>query len=191
MPDHSDQEIVEKAVGGDMMAFRRLVERHHAFVYKLAFRFVGARGDAEDITQESFIRLWKNLNRYRPEIKLTTWLYKIVTNLCLDFLKSTYNRQTKRSVELDDHKGAISEWSADQSLLDEELRAAVEKLTADFSPKQKAVFVLRDLEDLTMLEISKILSMSPGKVKSNLYYARKKMGELIIVYYQMKKPAKP
>ncbi|MEX2231619.1 MAG: RNA polymerase sigma factor [Cyclobacteriaceae bacterium] len=191
MPDHSDQEIVEKALGGDMRAFRLLVERHQSLVYKLAYRFVGARGDAEDITQETFIRLWKNLNRYRPEIKLTTWLYKIVANLCLDFLKSKYNRQTKRSVELDDHRGMSSEWSADQSLLDKELRSAVEKLTRDFSPKQKAVFVLRDLEDLTMQEIAEILSMSAGKVKSNLYYARKKMGELIALYYQMKTPAKP
>lgn len=191
MPDSSDQEIVEKAVGGDAKAFRQLVEKHQSFVYKLAHRFVGERDDAEDITQESFIRLWKNLNRYRPEIKLTTWLYKIVTNLCLDFSKSKYNRQSNRSVELDDHRGMISAWSADQSLLDEELRLAVEKLTADFSPKQKAVFVLRDLEDLSMQEISEILSMSPGKVKSNLYYARKKMSELISVYYQVKKPAKP
>jgi RNA polymerase sigma-70 factor (ECF subfamily) len=191
MPEYSDQEIVEKAISGDMRAFRRLVERHQSFVYKLAYRFVGTRGDAEDITQESFIRLWKNLNRYRAEIKLTTWLYKIVTNLCLDVLKSKYNRQTKRSVELNDQSGMISEWSADQPLLDEELRTAVEKLTADFSPKQKAVFVLRDLEDLTMQEIAEILYMSPGKVKSNLYYARKKMGEMIAMYYQMKKPARP
>jgi RNA polymerase sigma-70 factor, ECF subfamily len=190
MPSYSDREIVEKANAGDIRAFRLLVERHQAFVYSLSYRFVGTVGDAEDIAQESFIRLWKNLSLYRTEVKLTTWLYKIVTNLCLDFLKSRYNKNRKRMVDLEDRAGMISEWNADQPILDEELLVAVEKITADLSPKQKAVFVLRDLEDLPMQEIAKILSMSPGKVKSNLYYARKKVGEKITVYYETKKPAK-
>jgi RNA polymerase sigma-70 factor, ECF subfamily len=100
MSDRSDQEIVEDARRGNAFAFRHLVEKHQAFVYRLAYRFVGTVGDAEDITQESFIRLWKNLNRYRADVKLTTWLYKIVTNLCMDYLKSSHNRRAKRTIEL-------------------------------------------------------------------------------------------
>jgi RNA polymerase sigma-70 factor, ECF subfamily len=191
MPLASDQEIVEKALAGDMQAFRRLVERHQRFVYALAYRMVGTVGDAEDITQETFIRLWKNLSRYRCEIKLTTWLYKITTNLCLDFLKSAYNKHTKRTLDLDDHRGMFSAWPADQPLLSEELAVALEKISAELSPKQKAVFVLRDMEDLPMPEIGQILSLSSGKVKSNLYYARKKVGELIAKHYETTKPVKP
>lgn len=191
MPLASDQEIVEKALAGDMQAFRQLVERHQRFVYALAYRMVGTVGDAEDITQETFIRLWKNLSRYRHEIKLTTWLYKITTNLCLDFLKSAYNKHTKRTLDLDDHRGMFSVWSADQPLLSEELAVALEKISAELSPKQKAVFVLRDMEDLPMPEIGQILSLSSGKVKSNLYYARKKVGELIAKHYETTKPVKP
>lgn len=191
MPLASDQEIVEKALAGDMQAFRQLVERHQRFVYALAYRMVGTVGDAEDITQETFIRLWKNLSRYRHEIKLTTWLYKITTNLCLDFLKSAYNKHTKRTLDLDDHRGMFSAWPADQPLLSEELAVALEKISAELSPKQKAVFVLRDMEDLPMPEIGQILSLSSGKVKSNLYYARKKVGELIAKHYETTKPVKP
>lgn len=191
MPDLSDRELVEKAVAGDTQAFRVLVEKHQSFVYTLAYRIVHSAADAEDITQEAFIRLWKNLNKYRPEIKLTTWLYKIVTNQCLDFLKSGYKKRARRMDKLEHHTAAAGDGAADQSLLDEELRLAVEKMTSDLTPKQKAVFVLRDIEDLTTEEICEALSMSAGTVKSNLYYARKKIGEMLSMFYQTKKPVSP
>ncbi len=187
MSDRSDQEIVESARNGDMRAFRELVERHQAFVYRVAFRFIGTTADAEDITQGSFIRLWKNLNRYRPEVKLTTWLYKIVTNLSLDLLKSQHIRLTKQMVDSHHDLNIAAQSTADQPLIHEELRIAIDKLTAQLSPKQKAVFVLREFEQVTMPEIENILSMDAGQVKSNLYYARKKVSEMITRYYEMKK----
>ena len=190
-PERSDQEIVEEARRGNAQAFRHLVERHQRFVYRVAYRFVVRVADAEDITQEVFIRLWKNLHRYRAEVKLTTWLYKIVTNLCLDFLKSRQNRRASDTVELADYKGMFSAFTADQPLIDEELYDVVDRVTADLSPKQRAVFVLRDMEGMTMPEISEILSMDSGHVKSNLYYARKKVSEFITLYYQTKKEPKP
>ena len=191
MPDPSDQHIIAKAITGDGPAFRQLVERHQGFVYRLACRFVGTVGDAEDITQEAFIRLWKNLHRYKPEIKVTTWLYKIVTNLCLDFLKSRDNRSSKRMTDIYEHSEIPSNSTTDQPILTEELLLAVERLTAELGPKQKAVFILRDLEEVEVGEIAQILSMDAGQVKSNLYYARRKIGDLINVYYQTRKAEKP
>lgn len=190
MPDYSDHEIVQKAVGGDMQAFRRLVERHQSFAYRVAYRFVGTVTDAEDITQESFVRLWRNLKNYRPEVRLTTWLYKIVANLCLDLLKSRYNQSVKRSVGLNDFRGGFSQSEADQDILSEELNIALEAIAGDLSPKQKVVFVLRDLQGLSMEEIETMLSMSAGNVKSNLYYARKRIAEMLEQYYAIKKPVK-
>ena len=184
MPTLSEPEVIAKAVSGDSDAFRLLVEKHQAFVISLSYRFVGNRNDAQDIAQETFLRLWKNLARYRAEVKLTTWLYKIVTNLCLDFLKSKHGRQVRNKDALH-HDFAIADpTGADQGLMNEELRVAILKLTEELTPKQKAVLVLRDLEELPVQEVSDILSMSPGNVKSNLYYARIKMSELIRQYYQ-------
>ena len=191
MPDLSDRELVEKAVAGDTQAFRALVEKHQSFVYTVAYRILASVADAEDITQETFIRLWKNLKRYRPEIKITTWLYRIVTNLCLDFLKSTHGKHSRRMDKVEHHARVASGGSSDQPVLEEELRMAVEKIANELTPKQKAVFVLRDVEDLSTQEICEVLSMSSGNVKSNLYYARKRIGELLSAFYQIKKPVKP
>jgi RNA polymerase sigma-70 factor (ECF subfamily) len=190
MPDFSDSEFVEKAIAGDTKAFRVLVERNQSFVYTLAYRFVGNVNDAEDIAQETFVRLWKNLHRYKPEIKLTTWLYKIVTNLCFDHLKSGYHKKAKRMVDVEGHREMEGGWSADQLIMKDELHKALELLTGELTPKQKAVFVLRDIEDLSTDEVCRILSMSSGNMKSNLYYARKRMGEMITLFYQTKKSGK-
>jgi RNA polymerase sigma-70 factor (ECF subfamily) len=93
--------------------------------------------------------------------------------------------------KLELYTAVASNGAPDQSVLDEELRIAVEKMTKDLTPKQKAVFVLRDIEDLTTQEICEILSMPSGTVKSNLYYARKKIGEMLLIFYQIKNPVKP
>ena len=96
MPAAVAPALIEKAQGGDQYAFRKIVEAHQGFAYAVAFKFVASRVEAEDITQEAFIKLWKNIAKYRPEIKLTTWLYKIIMNLSLDLLKSTIAKSNSR-----------------------------------------------------------------------------------------------
>jgi RNA polymerase sigma-70 factor (ECF subfamily) len=187
MPNLSESEVIEKAIAGDAHAFRLLVERHQAFAYSLSYRFVSSYDDAADIAQEAFIRLWKNIARYRAEVKLTTWLYKIITNLCLDYLKSKHRKHHNNVRSVDDFHSITDPMDADQSLLDEEFRKLVFEMTKELTPKQKAVFILRDMEELEMKEISEILSMSTGNVKSNLYYARVKMSELVKKCYREKK----
>jgi RNA polymerase sigma-70 factor, ECF subfamily len=187
MPNLSESDIIAKAIAGDTYAFRLLVEKHQTFAYSLSCRFLSSQDDAADVTQEAFIRLWKNISKYRPEIKLTTWLYKIITNLCLDHLKSRHRKRFKDMVEIGDHHEIIDPSGADQLLLSEEFRILLFQMASELTPKQKAVFILRDLEELEIKEVSDILSMSAGNVKSNLYYARVKMSELIKKCYQERK----
>ncbi len=189
MPISTDREVIERAMAGDTLAFRELVEKHQGFAFSVSFRFVANSSEAEDITQEAFIRLWKHLPKYRFEIKLTTWLYKIVSNLCLDYLKSRHGRRRRQWSSVDDQDDVPAAFSADASLLEEEFRANVVKMTEALTPKQKAVFILRDLEELPVKEVSEILSMSTNNVKSNLYHARLRMGELISKYSLIPKPA--
>lgn len=185
MPEPVERQIVEKAMAGDRAAFRQLVEKHQGFVYRVAYRFVRTRSDAEDVTQETFVRLWRHMSRYRKEVRLTTWLYKIVTNLCLDMLKSAHTRHSRQSMDAASYAeagGAV----ADEGVLHDELRSAVEEIMNTLSPKQKAVFILRDMEDRSVDEIEEILGMSAGQIKSNLYYARRKVSEDLALYYSRK-----
>jgi RNA polymerase sigma-70 factor, ECF subfamily len=182
-----ESEIIEKAAAGDMRAFRSLVEKHQSFVLRLAYRFVRNTGDAEDITQDAFIRLWKNLPKYRPEIKLTTWMYTIVTNLCLDYLRSPRFKNSRSTSTVEVEMKIASTSKSDQALVHEELRNVILKLTEELTPKQKAAFVLRDLEELDVEEVCTILNESATKVKSNLYHARQRMSELIQKYYRTNK----
>ena len=83
-----DLNTLVAAQNEDPKAFQKIVETHLDFAYAVAFRMTGIREEAEDIVQEAFIRLWKNMHKYRPEIKIGTWLYTIITRLCLDYFKS-------------------------------------------------------------------------------------------------------
>ena len=184
MPEPLSYELIQDAVRGSHKAFRTIVEKHQAFVYAVAFRFVNDEQDAEDIAQEVFVRLWKSLHTYRQEVKLTTWLYKIVTNRCLDFLKSRHGRQRKNKVEVDKGNHIQDHITPEKELQQQELKRIIQEAAEELTPKQRAVFILRDLEGLTTEEVSETLSMSAGNIKSNLFYARQKMSEKLRAYYQ-------
>ncbi|MEO7988441.1 MAG: RNA polymerase sigma factor [Chryseolinea sp.] len=182
---YSDElNLIEKVQRGDSQAFRKLVEMHQRFAYSVAFRFTGNAADAEDITQEVFIKLWKNLGKYKQGIKLTTWLYQIITNHCLDYLKSASRKNQMKHVEMKLSRQVTDESNHEQQAEDRELLQIVTHLAKQLTPKQQTVFVLRDLEGLSVDEVCKILHMSAEKMKSNLYYARQKIREDLTLYYK-------
>ena len=184
MPDLTSREVIDKALAGNTEAFRTIVEDHQEFAYAVAFRFVGNEDDAEDLVQEAFVRLWKNLKSYRKEIKLSTWLYRIVVNLCLDFLKSNYRRRKQSNLDLNSGQFVQDSSTPEKEFQQRELMQIIQNTATELTPKQRAVFILRDLEELSVEEVIEILSMSAGNVKSNLFYARQKMSEKLKAFYQ-------
>lgn len=184
MAEPVTHEMITRAAKGNTEAFRHIVKHHQAFAYAVSYRFLGNAEDAEDVVQEGFIRLWKNLHNYKPEVKLTTWLYRIIANLCLDVLKSAQHKQQKSSMDMKEEITNTSSHETDNGLRTEELHALIQEAASELTPKQKAVFILRDLEDLPVEEVCSILAMSAGNVKSNLYYARQQMSEKLKKYYQ-------
>lgn len=184
MPEPITPELIQDAVRGSQQAFRAIVEANQGFVYTVAFRFVQDAQEAEDISQEVFVRLWKNLHTYKQEVKLTTWLYKIVTNRCLDFLKSRHGRQRKNKVDINSTHFVQDRSTPEKEFQLQELSGIIHAAAEELTPRQKAVFILRDLEGLSQEEVSETLSMSPGNVKSNLFYARQKMTEKLKAWYQ-------
>jgi len=186
MEQDDEQNLIRKSAAGDHHTFRQLVESHQAFAYRLAYRFLRTPESAEDIVQEAFIKVWNNLTRYDPSFRFKTWLGKIVTNLCLDHLKRARNKWSAGDMPAD-----FQEPSGNSDALEAaELKKIITDLADQLTEKQKAVFVLRDLELMTPEEVCSMLSMSLGNVKSNLYYARIKIKQGLEMYYQEKKSIK-
>ncbi len=156
----------------DSQAFRKLVEAHQYMVFSLAFRMLCNEDDARDATQETFIKVWKNLHRYNTEMKFTTWLYAIATNICLDQLRKAKHKPNARLSYENVTENFISDENNEQKLINKQLSEIISGLSADLSPKQKMVFTLRDLEGLEIDEIVEITGLPATKIKSNLFLAR-------------------
>lgn len=184
MPEPLLLDVIHKAMNGDRLAFRTIVEKHQHFAYAVSFRFLRNEQDAEDIVQEAFVRLWKNIHNYQKEIKLSTWLYRIIANLCLDFLKSAHGKQRRNKVDLSDGYFMQDPSTPEKEMQNRELMKAILDASEELTPKQRMVFILRDMEALPVEEVCLVLSMSAGSVKSNLYYARQKIHEKLKIFYQ-------
>jgi RNA polymerase sigma-70 factor, ECF subfamily len=165
-------ELVELSRENDANAFRKLVEAHQSMAFTLAFRLLCDEDDAKDIVQETFIRIWKHLDRYNTAMKFSTWLYSITTNLCFDQLKMAKRRPIDKLNSQDLLVKFITDENGEQHFINKELAAIIKEMTTGLSPKQKLVFTLRDLEGLEIDEIQTITHMSADKIKSNLYLAR-------------------
>ena len=178
MDQELEENLVRKSAEGDHQAFRQLVESHQDLAYSIAFRFTRNENESEDIVQDAFVNVWKNISRYDSAFRLRAWISRIVTNRCLDYLKSGYKKKMVREHDLPE---AAFE---DTQLESEELNSIVLRLASQLTEKQQAVFILRDLEMLTPDETCQALRMSPGNMKSNLYYARLKIKDGLKQYYK-------
>jgi RNA polymerase sigma-70 factor (ECF subfamily) len=170
-PDN-DHVLIRQSIQGDLSAFRTLVERHQSYVYGLAFRSVLQREDAEDIVQDTFVKVWLNLRYFDFRGKFTTWVYRIVANLCIDRIRSI--RRFASGVDTPKEGNPLWANRKDEMKTAEEkdLAKHIEMLADHLSPKQRMVFILRDLQDLSVEEVSKVMQITEGSVKTNLYHAR-------------------
>jgi RNA polymerase sigma-70 factor (ECF subfamily) len=150
------------------------VENNQSFVYSIAFRMLCNSFEAEEIVQETFIRVWKNLKRFNNEMQFTTWLYKIAVNLCYDKMKA--GKPFKNNVSIDFKNNVVftiaSLENTESQIINKDLAAIIIFLTDELTPKQKLVFTLTELEGLSNEDIAKITGLTPQKIKSNLYCAK-------------------
>ena len=172
MQQSTVKELIELSRQNDAQAFRKLVEAHQSLVYTLAFRLLCNEEDAKDIVQETFIKAWKHLDRYKTELKFSTWLYTIAANQCYDKLKKAKNNYSLSLDDLNTISEFISNENIEKTIINAELAQIISSVTNELTPKQKLVFTLRDLEGLEIEEIESITSLSSAKIKSNLYLAR-------------------
>lgn len=176
-PD-DDQTLIGRSVSGDDGAFRILVERYQGEVFNLALRSLGRRDAAEEVTQDTFVRLYRSLSRLRFESTLGTWLYRVAVNLCRDRWRQEKRRSS--TVSLDEgseaHSVPSQEASPERRLELAEASHLVEHLLLEVSPEQREVLVLSYVNGLTYQEISNTLGCSRGTVASRIHRGLKTLG---------------
>ena len=180
MTEVSEKKIIEKVLGGDANAFEELVLRYEKTVYNLALRMVGDRDDAFDMTQEAFIKAYGSLSSFRGDSKFSVWIYRITTNVCLDFLRSKSRKQQVSLTVSDDDEDAqldIPDPKADteQQLIKKISMQSVEEGLKTLPDKQRQILVMRELGGMSYAEIGKALSIEEGTVKSRIFRARKRL----------------
>lgn len=171
-----DRTLVDVCLAGERNAFAVIVERHRRQVYQLCYRYVGNHEDAADLAQDAFIRAFKGLKGFKGEASLSTWLYRIAINVCLNRL----SLKTPRSEPLDptDRVDARAE-RPDVMLLRDERAAEVRSAIRQLPPKQRATLILRIYHDLPHDEIASILGSSVGAAKANLFHALANLRKLL------------
>lgn len=186
MTREQEAAIVRKVLGGDANAFETLVLEYEKNVYNIALRMTGNSEDAADMTQEAFIKAYNSLQSFRGDSKFSVWLYRIVSNVCLDFLRSKNRRPTvSLSVEDDDGEDAqldvADESQLPELLLDRKLtRDSVRRGLDSLPPDYRQILLLREIQGLSYDEIAQALSLEVGTVKSRIFRARKRLCTFLI-----------
>lgn len=171
--EHTDRELIDGCRRGDPCAFRELFEKYKDKVYSIALRYSGDTSAAQDIAQDTFLKLFSAIETFRGDSGFESWLYRLVVNRCFDL-----KRRTRRVMPLLDELLAALR-SPDESILDElfrsEMSAHVGSVVASLPPDQRMVVVLRYTQNLSYDEIAGILGCSSGTIGSRLNRAHRTM----------------
>jgi RNA polymerase sigma-70 factor, ECF subfamily len=181
MPEH-DAAVVARARGGDGDAFRQLVERHSRSVYKVAFRITGNQADAEDVVQETFLKAYRQLDRFEERASFGTWLHRIAWNCAVDLLRARPKREQAEESDTLEQLGTTHATVTGQAApTPERLMASVQvgdrvkAAMARLSPLERAAFVMRHFEGRSIDEISRALEIRENAAKHSIFRAVRKM----------------
>jgi len=191
--DVSELDLVKRCQAGNAEAFDELVVRYRTRVFGMIYNMVHSEQDAWDLAQDSFLKAWKSIKRFRGQSSFYTWIYRIVMNVTIDWLRK---KQIKAGgAEFDD---AIQLREVDpasktmpkadalpsENLEQREIRAEIDKAIAQLSPEHRAVILMKEIDGMQYHEIAEALGCSIGTVMSRLFYARKKLQNLLKDCYE-------
>jgi RNA polymerase sigma-70 factor (ECF subfamily) len=170
--DRDDKALVRQAQRGDHEAFATLVTRHQRYVYNLAYRLLRNMDEAADLTQEAFLRAWRGLSGFRGDSKFTTWLYRIVTNLCYNRLPGLQRQIAEADVDSAHALAQPADQTPPAAIERREQRAWLHRQIAALPKKYQLVITLFYLQELSYREIAQVLDVPLGTVKTHLHRAR-------------------
>jgi RNA polymerase sigma-70 factor (ECF subfamily) len=191
--DVSEIELVKRCQNGDSEAFDELVTRYRAKIFGMIYNMVHSEQDAWDLAQDSFIKAWKSIGRFRGKSSFYTWIYRIVMNVTIDWLRKKQVKgagaEFDDAVQLKEIEPAAKtaprpEDQPYERMERAELRQKIENAIAQLSPEHRAVILMKETEDMQYHEIAETLGCSIGTVMSRLFYARKRLQSLLKDVYE-------
>ena len=191
--DVSELDLVRRCQDGDSEAFDELVVRYRTRVFGMIYNMVHSEQDAWDLAQDSFVKAWKSIKRFRGQSSFYTWIYRIVMNVTIDWLRKKRVKAGEAefddSIQLKDVDPASktlprSDALPSENLEQREIRTEIDNAIAQLSPEHRAVILMKEIEGMQYHEIAETLGCSIGTVMSRLFYARKKLQNLLRDCYE-------
>lgn len=187
-----ESELIDALRSGDQAAFRYLVEKYQDKVKRTSKGFIHSDYDAEEITQEVFIEVYKSIEKFRKESELSTWIYRIAVNKSLNFLRSATKRRIfsffdfseSGVTKLENNTLASSEYNADENMINSEINMAVNKALDSLPDNQRTAFILSKYEDLAYSEIADVMNVSIPSVESLLFRAKQNLQKKLFIFYK-------
>jgi len=178
----NEKQLLRRAIDGDHLAFEQLIEPQMQRMYNVALSLLRDREEAEDMTQEALIKIYRALPGYRGDAAFSTWAYRIVINTCRDRLRRIGKEELLSTAEEGEEMLQVADYSQMPEQLHEEREttAYLHGLIEALSPSYRTVFILREMAQLDYLEIAHTLTLSVGTVKSRLSRARQAMREQLL-----------
>jgi RNA polymerase sigma-70 factor, ECF subfamily len=169
------KQLVIQAQNRDPAAFAELIGHTQRFAFSTVFRITGNAEESKDIVQEAYIRVWTHLHKFSGQVTFQAWFFSILRHLSIDWLRKSKTRQTAVNYQFpvaeNDHPGALFEAG--------ELNRLIQSWILTLPETQQLVFMLRDMEDLSIREVQDQTGLSESSIKSNLYVARKKLADFL------------
>jgi RNA polymerase sigma-70 factor (ECF subfamily) len=191
--DVSELDLVKHSQAGSTEAFDQLVTRYRTRVFGMIYNMVHNEQDAWDLAQDSFVKAWKSIGRFRGQSSFYTWIYRIIMNVTIDWLRK---KQVKGAgAEFDDairlreinpasRTVPKAEALPQERMEQREIRQRIDAAIAQLTPEHRAVILMKEIEDMQYHEIAEALECSIGTVMSRLFYARKKLQNLLRDVYE-------
>lgn len=179
--ESQEDDTVRLAQNGNMKAFEHIVTLYEGYIYNLAYNIFNNSLDAQDVTQEIFLRIYRNLKSFKHNSKFKTWVYRITINACIDEYKKKKSRIFEITDNEDDEEFVdFSNKSPEQLVLEREIREELKKLLKKLPIKYRVPVMLRDLQGLSYDEISETLKLKVGTVKTRINRGRMKLRDKYI-----------
>jgi RNA polymerase sigma-70 factor, ECF subfamily len=179
MTDHNDQYYINLIINGDINTFSVLVKRYKDLVFTLALRMLKNRDEAEEASQDTFIKVYKSLSKFKGDSKFSTWIYKVAYNNCLDRLKQ--NKKKYQHVSIDDFTGIqiASMETALDAMEQEEYQSKIQRCLQLLPSQDAFLLTLYYFEEHSLEDISKIVGLTANNVKVKIFRSRKKLAKIL------------